>query len=158
GFLRDGLDFGDFALAAAPRPFLMTTAIRDFFPIDGARRTRDEIQRMFALFDAGPKAGYFEYDDTHGWSQPRREAAYRFLDQWLKGVSTDGAEPRHETEPEQLLYATPPGQVQSSLVGETTQSLNQVYARDLYAKREPKLDRRRVLDRLGLDSTEQRFY
>jgi len=160
GFLRDQLDFPDFAFAAAPKPFLMTTAIRDFFPIDGARRTRDEIQKFYTLFDAAPKAGYFEYDDTHGWSQPRREAAYRFLDQWLKGQSTDGAEAPLETEPEQLLYATPTGQVHSSFRGETTQSINAAEALRMYETRTAKtrLDRGTVLKRIAYDATSQRFH
>lgn len=40
GFLKAGLDFPDFPIAFAPKPFLMTTAIQDFFPIDPDMRTR----------------------------------------------------------------------------------------------------------------------
>jgi hypothetical protein len=90
------LDFGDFALALAPRPFLMTTAIQDFFPIAGARATYKQNQRLFDLLGGGEKAGYFEYDDTHGWSQPRREAAYRFLSNWMQGTESAGKEPACE--------------------------------------------------------------
>jgi pimeloyl-ACP methyl ester carboxylesterase len=160
-FLRDQLDFPDFAYAAAPKPFLMTTAIRDFFPIDGARRTHGEIKKFYTLFDADAKAGYFEFDDTHGWSKPRREAAYRFLDQWLKGQSTDGAEAPLETEPEQNLYATKTGQVQSSFHAATTQSLNAAEALRLHESRAAKtrgVDRKMVLDRIGFDVTTQRFH
>ncbi len=161
GFLKDQLDFPDFAFAAAPRPFMMTTAIRDFFPIEGARRTRDEIRGFFRLFDAEVKAGYFEYDDTHGWSKPRRQAAYRFFDQWLKGQSTDGAEPDIVTEPEQLLYAAPNGQVLATIDGETTQSINAREALAMYPKRAAAakgVDRRMIESRLRYEPVATRFH
>ncbi len=134
-FVERGLDFGDFALAGAPRPFLMTTAIQDFFPIDGARATYKQNQRLFDLVGAGEKAGYFEYDDTHGWSKPRREAAYRFLGKWLQNRETEGREPEGKPEEESLLYATATGQVATSGGSETVQSLNLQHARKLAAAR-----------------------
>lgn len=135
GFIEKGLDFGDFALAQAPRPFIMTTAIRDFFPIDGARATFRQNQRLFDMLGNGEKAGYFEFDDTHGWSKPRREAAYRFLGKWLQGRETDGVEPSILTEEESLLYATPTGQVATSGGSETVRSLNLKEARILASAR-----------------------
>lgn len=150
GFLRDGLDFSDFALAAAPRPFMMTTAIQDFFPIAGARKTYDEIKRFYRAFDVEAKAGYFEYDDTHGWSKPRREAAYRWLEKWLKGKDDPGIEAPLVTEPEENLYATATGQVRTSLAGETIQSINAKEAERLYAARRGP-SREIVRDRLGLE-------
>lgn len=130
-FVEKELDFGDFALALAPRPFLMTTAIQDFFPIAGARATYKQNRRLFDLLGGGEKAGYFEFDDTHGWSQPRRQAAYRFLAQWLQGRTIAGDEPEVAPEEESLLYATPTGQLATSGGSETVQSLNLAYARQL---------------------------
>ncbi|MCX6637095.1 MAG: acetylxylan esterase, partial [Acidobacteria bacterium] len=63
GFLKDGLDFGDFLIAFAPKPLQMATAIHDFFPIDGARATFAEARRIYELADAPGRVGYFEYDD-----------------------------------------------------------------------------------------------
>lgn len=134
-FIEKELDFGDFMFAQAPRPYLMTTAIRDFFPIDGARATFKQTQRVFDLLGGGEKAGFFEYDDTHGWSQPRREAAYRWLEHWLKKNETDGKEPSIQTEEESLLYATSSGQLATSAKSETVQSLNKKEAQKLTAKR-----------------------
>ncbi len=151
GFLRDGLDFGDFALASAPKPFLMTTAIRDFFPIEGARRTYEEIKGVYKLLDAESRAGYFEYDDPHGWSKPRREAAYQFLAKHLLNREVPVEEGAIQPEAEPLLYATPTGQVRSSLGGETTQSLNARYAGTLVSKRRP-LSRQIVIDRIALQA------
>jgi hypothetical protein len=136
-FLEKGLDFGDFALAHAPRPFLMTTAIRDFFPIDGARATFKQNQRLFDMLGGGERAGYFEYDDTHGWSQPRREAASRFLAKHLQGRDIDGREPALLPEEESLLYATPTGQIATAGGRETVRTLNLAEARRLAALRPP---------------------
>ncbi|MBI3209883.1 MAG: acetylxylan esterase [Candidatus Solibacter usitatus] len=158
-FLRDGLDFSDFAFSFAPRPFLMTTAIQDFFPIDGARAAFAEIRSFYNSIDASGKAGYFEFDDTHGWSKPRREAAYRWLDQWLLGRETVGGEGDVETEQEQNLYATATGQLRTSLGGETTQSLNARKAVALLAARgnaAPQLPV--VAKRIALTLAEPRLY
>jgi cephalosporin-C deacetylase-like acetyl esterase len=135
GFLRDGLDFGDFFLSFAPKPFTMLTAIRDFFPIDGARATHQEAVRVYEAMGASEKAGFFEYDDPHGWSKPRREAAYRWLEKWLHGRNDSGAEGDVRTEHEAELYATETGQVATSLGGETVQSLNRQMAERLYPRR-----------------------
>jgi cephalosporin-C deacetylase-like acetyl esterase len=135
GFLRDELDFGDFFLSFAPKPFTMLTAVRDFFPIDGARATHKEAVRIYEAMGASEKAGYFEYDDAHGWSKPRREATYRWLEKWLQGRTTDGAEGEVATEHESELFATETGQVATSVRGETVQSLNRKMADRMYLQR-----------------------
>lgn len=137
GFISQGLDFGDFALALAPRPYLMTTAIRDFFPIDGARATFRQTQRLFDLTGGGEKLGYFEFDDTHGWSRPRREAANRWLEKWFFGRDSDGKEGAVATEEESTLYATKTGQLATSGGSATVQSINQDLAAELASRRRP---------------------
>jgi dipeptidyl aminopeptidase/acylaminoacyl peptidase len=127
GFLKDGFDFGDFLIAFAPKPVQMSTAIRDFFPIDGARATYAEVKRIFDVMDAPGRAGYFEYDDKHGWSQPRREATYRWLEKWLHGREDAGAEAAIAVEPEKNLWCTSAG----NAGGETVQSLNRQFAEAL---------------------------
>jgi cephalosporin-C deacetylase-like acetyl esterase len=135
GFLSDHLDFGDFLIAFAPRPISMQTAIRDFFPIDGARNTYAEARRIFDVMGAADRVGYFEYDDTHGWSKPRREATYRWFERWLNRRNDEGIEPEFDTEPESLLYASPTGQVATSFRSQTVQSLNRIQAEKLHAER-----------------------
>jgi len=135
GFLRDGLDFGDFLIAFAPRPLKMMTAIRDFFPIEGARATFAEARRIYEIFGAADYIDYFEYDDGHGWSKPRREATYRWMEKWLHNKEDEGVEPEFLTEPESNLYATPTGQLATSLKGETVQTLNRKLAERIYPLR-----------------------
>jgi cephalosporin-C deacetylase-like acetyl esterase len=145
-FLSSNLDFIDFIRAFAPKPFLVTSAVRDFFPIAGARATAE----------AAPNASFFEYDDTHGWSQPRREAAYSFLDKHLKNSNADAHEAPLTTEPESALWATPTGHLANSIGTESVFTLNRAIAREMYPRRralslkDPAEFRALIARRLGL--------
>jgi len=134
-FLAEGLDFADFLIAFAPKPLKVLTAIRDYFPIEGARATYSEARRIYQILGAADRIDFFEYDDGHGWSRPRREATYRWLQQWLHRISDEGVEPEFATEPESNLYCTSTGQVITSLKGETVSSLNRALAEKIYPER-----------------------
>ena len=135
-FLKDGLDFPDFLIAFAPKPIHMATAIRDFFPIEGARATYAEAKRVFETLGAGDRVGFFEFDDTHGWSKPRREATYRWFERWFHDRQDSGAEPDFPIDAPKDLQATETGQVATNYPNaETVQSLNAALAKKLYAKR-----------------------
>ena len=159
GFLAYGLDFADFALAFAPRPFQILSATRDFFPIAGARSAHEEARRAYERLGHAERVGFFEHDDSHGWSKPRREATYRWLERWLHGRVDEGKEPAFDTELESDLYATPTGQVSTSYDGaETVQSLNRAVAEEIYpGRRAVGLDvealRRLVRSRLRMAET-----
>ena len=137
GFLKDGLDFPDFLLAFAPKPIQMSTATRDFFPIAGARDTYAEARSVFSRIGAAGHVGYFEFDDTHGWSKPRREATYQWLTRWMQDRPDDGVEaPDLEMSLPKELQSTPTGQVSTAFSGAATvQSLNAALAEELYSKR-----------------------
>ncbi len=136
-FLRDGLDFSDFLIAFAPKPVQMAVAVRDFFPIEGARAAYAEAGSIFNILGAADHAGYFEFDDTHGWSKPRREATYRWLGRWLGDRQDDGAEPADlQLLPPAELQVTATGQVSTAFPdARTIQSLNASLAAQMYPKR-----------------------
>ncbi len=123
-FLGDGLDHADFIHAFAPKPYMMLSAIQDFFSITGARETYAEAKRVYGLLGASDKIAMTEADDGHGYSKPRRLASYKWFDKWLKGVDETTIEepvvPRREEE----LWATKTGQVVPELNSETVFSLN----------------------------------
>ena len=123
-WLADGLDHPDFIYAFAPKPFLMLSAIRDFFSITGARQTFEEAKRVYAHLGASEKLNMVEADDGHGYSKPRRLAAYRWFSRWLKGIDDDQPEPEAPIATEEELRCTASGQVATSLGGETVSSLN----------------------------------
>jgi hypothetical protein len=123
-WLAAGLDHADFIYAFAPKPYLMLTAIRDFFSITGARNTFEEVRRVYAALGVPEKFDKVEADDGHGYSQPRRLAAYNWFSRHLKGVEDRAAEPEVQPATEQELWCTPTGQVATSLGGEDVFSLN----------------------------------
>ncbi|PYV33483.1 MAG: metalloendopeptidase, partial [Acidobacteria bacterium] len=123
-FLKDGLDHADFIYAFAPKPYIILSAIRDFFSISGARETYAETGHLYTLLAAPQKLGMFEADNTHGYSLPRRLAAYNWLSRWLKGSEDLAPEQEVKVEDEEVLRCTPSGQVATSLGGETVFSLN----------------------------------
>jgi len=154
-FLKDGLDFPDFLIAFAPKPIQMATATRDFFPIDGAKSTFVEARRIFEVMDAGAHIGFFEFDDTHGWSKPRRAATYRWFARWLQGREDDGAEATLKLDSPKDLECTQTGQVATSFTdAETVHSLNLTLAERLAFGRKPPRELAGLLRaRLGVSTT-----
>jgi cephalosporin-C deacetylase-like acetyl esterase len=125
GWLAEGLDHADFVLSFAPKPYLMLVAIRDFFSLAGARDTYQEAARVYDSLGAGARFGKFEADDGHGYTQPRRLAAYRFFGQHLLGAEDTEGEPLVTILREEELWATATGQVSTALPqAETVHSLN----------------------------------
>jgi hypothetical protein len=119
------LDHADFILAFAPKPYLMLTAIRDFFSIEGARSTAAELARVYDSAGAGGRFGMFEADDGHGYTPPRRGAAFRFFSRWLEGREDRREEPETRILTERDLWCTRSGQVAVEYNSETVFTLNQ---------------------------------
>ena len=123
-FLGDGLDHADFIYAFGPKPYLMLSAIRDFFSISGARETYAEAKRVYTVMGIPEKMGMVEADDGHGYTKPRRLAAYDWFGRWLMGARDQAPEPEVKLFTEVELACTATGQVSTSLGGETVFSLN----------------------------------
>ncbi len=131
-FIAEGLDFSDFIFAFAPKPYLVNTAIRDFFPILGARASVAEGRRIYEVLGRSENLEQFEADDQHGYTRPRREAAYRWLGKHLLGLSGPWDEEPLNPEPDQVLQVTESGQVSTEFPrAETINSLNAAYSRTL---------------------------
>ncbi len=124
-WLEEGIDYPDYLYAFAPKPYLMLTAIRDFFPIAGARETFAEARRVFTAIGSADKVDMFEADDGHGYTKPRRLQAYKWFQHWLGNVEDSGPEPVIQMSTAEELRCTTTGQVATSLGGETVFSINQ---------------------------------
>jgi cephalosporin-C deacetylase-like acetyl esterase len=129
-----GFDFPDFLYAFSLKPYLVLSAVRDFFPIGGARATFAEVRRVYDSAGVADKLKMVEADDGHGYTLPRRLAAYQWFSKWLKGVDDDGVEPPVQLASEAELQCTPTGQVSTSLEGETVFSLNRKRAEQVRGK------------------------
>ena len=132
-WLKDGLDYSDYLFAFAPKPYLLLSATRDFFPIAGARETFAEAERVYSAIGAKEKLGMFEADDGHGYTKPRRLAAHEWFGRWLEGIEDKNPEPQIEMATPEELRCTPSGQVSTSLGGETVFTLNRKRLRRLRA-------------------------
>jgi len=128
-WLSNGLDFPDFLYAFAPKPFLVLSAIRDFFPIDGARSTFAEAHKLY------DNLSMFEADDGHGYTAPRRAAAYRFFGRWLKGGEDNEPETDLPVSTAEELFCSRTGQISTSLDGEDVFSLNRRRVEESKARR-----------------------
>lgn len=124
GFLSRGLDFADFATAYAPHGYLVSAAVRDYFPIAGARAAYAELQKTYALIGAEERVAMVEHDAQHGWAKELREGAYRSLARWLSGPQAPEAEAPLTPDDPKELQVTPTGQLASSIGSRTTRALN----------------------------------
>jgi cephalosporin-C deacetylase-like acetyl esterase len=135
GWLGNGLDYPDFIYAASPKPYLLLSAIRDFFPIDGARETFSEAERLYAALGHDLELSKFEADDGHGYTHPRRMAAYDWLSRHLRGSDDRAPEIPADPETYETLSCTSTGQVATALGGETVFTLNRACAERLRESR-----------------------
>jgi cephalosporin-C deacetylase-like acetyl esterase len=137
-WLKDGLDYPDFIYATDGKPFLILSAIRDFFPIGGARATYDEVKQTYARLDLSDRIAMFEADDGHGYTKPRREAAYRWFTRWLQGAENDSPESPVKLASEEELWCTRTGQVKTAFPdGADVYAINRAKAEQLRAARRP---------------------
>jgi cephalosporin-C deacetylase-like acetyl esterase len=137
-WLKDGFDYPDFIYAYNGKPFVILSAIRDFFPIGGARASYDEVRRTYARLDLSDRISMFEADDGHGYTKPRRETAYKWFTRWLEGSENDTPESPVRLATAEELQCTPTGQVKTSFPdGVDVYSVNRARAEQLRATRRP---------------------
>jgi cephalosporin-C deacetylase-like acetyl esterase len=123
-WLKDGLDYPDFIYAFAPKPYLILSAIRDFFPIAGARETYAETKGVYEKIGAPEKLAMFDADDGHGYTHPRRMAGYSWFARWLNSAADERPEPQIQISSAAELNCTPSGQVVDLPDAETVFTLN----------------------------------
>jgi len=130
GLVAAGLDHTEFLGMIAPRPVLIGAAVRDFFPIEGTRRTFAEVQSLYQKLSVPERIKMVEFDHRHMYSQPLREATYTWFDHWLKGLEAEAHEPEIVTEKDATLECTPTGQVITSLGGKRVYDFNRGQAEE----------------------------
>ncbi len=136
-FLAEGLNIADFVELFAPKPWLSLNTIEDFFPLEGARQTYMEARRIFALYGAEDRLGWFIGPGGHGVPPPSREAIYAWFIKWLKNGDGDPREAPVDLDPYENILCTKTGQVSDSLGGETVFSINRKRAAELMPSKQP---------------------
>ncbi|MCP4170704.1 MAG: hypothetical protein GY758_08035 [Fuerstiella sp.] len=131
-----GIDHADFFVMRAPRPSIILSAERDYKDIVFTRKTYTETQKAYALLDRSECMQMFVYNDTHSFSQPRREAAAQWMQRWLLGKSDAIQEPELVPFERKELQVTESGQVLREFSGALSVSdLNLLRAKKLTSAR-----------------------
>jgi hypothetical protein len=121
-----GIDHAGLLLLVYPRPLFVASAVKDFVPIEGARRTFREVARMYRRFGHADGVGMAEGYHEHRFSLENQEEAFAFLDR------VNGQPPRvglasETTRPPETLRCTPSGQVRVDLPGRSLMDLVRDY-------------------------------
>ncbi len=131
-----GIDHADYIALRAPKPTLLLTGTYDFFDIDGSWDSFREAKRLYGILGFGERVGLFEYPDKHGFSQPRREAALRWMRRWLQGIDDAPTEAEPTLQTDEALQVTKSGQVVTDFGDRTVWDLNLERATALAKDRE----------------------
>lgn len=110
GALALGLDHSDFLAAVAPKPVILLDQEKDFFDVRGMEEAYERLQTLYRLLGAEKDIAHFIGPDYHGFSQPVREAMYRWFNRVTKASDAE-TEPQLTLEKEETLWCTPRGQV-----------------------------------------------
>jgi cephalosporin-C deacetylase-like acetyl esterase len=131
GLVSEGVDHAGLLLLAFPKPLHLAAAVKDFFPIEGTRKSFREVAALYARFGRADRIALSEGYHTHGYSPENQEAAFAFLDKW-NGLPARRGLAKVQTLPEEELRCTPSGQVRVDLPG---RSLVAVISEDAAARR-----------------------
>jgi hypothetical protein len=131
-WIRDGLDYPDFIYAFNSKPYRILSAVRDFFPIGGARQSFEEAKTVYSRIGARERLSMFEADDGHGYTHPRRLAGYAWFARWLKNEEDRAPEPEIRLATERELQCTETGQVVKLPGAESVFSLNRARAEQIH--------------------------
>lgn len=140
--LAEDLDHCDFLAAMAPKPVIIMAQEKDYFDARGSAETYERLKKLYTLLGKPENIALHTGPDPHGYTQPNREAMYRFFGQ-ATGLAL-GAEPAITVEKETDLLCTPKGQV-GAMGSRTLMSFTKEKAESL-AKQRPALDLKAVRD------------
>lgn len=139
GQLAFGMDHADYITLRAPKPTLVCVGTRDYFDIDGAWASFREAKLLYGRLGFGERVDLFEFDDPHGFSRPRREAAMRWLRRWLLHRDDAPREGDFPVADPAALRVTASGQVLREFPGERSVFDLNAERADALAKQRPKL-------------------
>jgi len=131
--LAQDLDHCDFLAAMAPKPVIIMAQEKDYFDARGSAETYERLKHLYTLLGKPENVQLHTGPDPHGYSQPNREAMYRFFGK-VTGVTAPEKEPVMKVETDADLQCTPEGQV-ARLGSTSLMSMTRATAEALAAKR-----------------------
>ena len=128
-----GIDHPGLMLLIYPRPVILLAAVKDFFPIEGTRKTFREVAALYRAFGHADRIALAEGVHGHMYSPENRRAAFAFIDRFA------GRPARTALDPIKILDApalrvTSTGQVRVDLGG---RSLPEVIREEFRARARP---------------------
>ncbi|MDR0871710.1 MAG: acetylxylan esterase [Planctomycetaceae bacterium] len=143
GQLAFGIDHADYAILRAPKPTLLETTTKDFFPAADAWAAFRNAQRIFDRFGFADRAAIIETDGEHGWHKNMRVAAVRWFLRWL--ANRDEAITEADDMPvfpAEEFKATETGEVLKLPEARSAFDLNRDYNEELLQQRKTKNEKR----------------
>ena len=77
------LEMSDYLIAAAPKPMLILAGRYDFIDYNGTLESFDDLKKVYKSLSTPDRLSLFTYDDGHGISKPKREAAVQWFRKWF---------------------------------------------------------------------------
>ena len=125
--IKNRLDFADLLEVRAPKPTLIISTLSDFFSIQGARETYEEVKQAYKIYGDENLVQMIEDEGGHESTLKNRERTYAFFQKHLNhpGDSTDLNVTIFSKKD---LRVTESGQVLTEFNAETIFSLNKQIA------------------------------
>ena len=108
--LAHHLEHSDFVAAMAPKPVIIVAQEKDFFDVRGSIAAYERLKKLYTALGKPENIQLQIGPDPHGYTQPNREAMYRFFNR-ITGNTGDGAEPTLTKEDDEALWCAPKGGV-----------------------------------------------
>ena len=128
--IANSIDHADLLEVRAPKPALIMSTTRDFFSIQGARETYDEVKGAYKAFGKEDNFSMTEDDAPHDSTRKNREAMYAFFQKHLN-LPGNPLDEEVEFLTADELKITETGQVSTSLGGKTVFDINKIEAQRL---------------------------
>lgn len=122
GLVSSGIDHPGLLALVYPRPLIIASAIKDFVPIEGARRTYRELAALYGRFGKADRLGFTQGYHGHAYSPENRLAAFAFLDRF-NGLPVHDSLATVTLLDAKELRCTPTGQVRLDLPGRSLPEL-----------------------------------
>ncbi|MFA6276470.1 MAG: acetylxylan esterase [Pedobacter sp.] len=145
------LEMSDYLIAAAPKPMLVLAGRYDFIDYNGTLQSVEELKKVYQSLASSEKLSLFTYDDGHGISKPKREAAVQWFRKWFYYDAKPIIEGNLEILLDKDLFATIKGKVNSSYPDEVTVAQKNL---QLFSE---KAEHRRLFSQLPIDQRKQKI-
>lgn len=125
--ILNNIDHADFLAVRAPKPNKIIATTEDFFSIQGARESYEELTGLYSAYGAEDSFGMAEDGGGHQSTRDNREAMYAFFQNHLDNPG-DPADLEVAVPSDEELQVTSTGQISTSLETETVFSLSRAIA------------------------------